>query len=170
MNKRAEQSFSMIQWIGRMLILIMIMFSIIFLMRRFTADTLNVQTVQAEVFANRIFYSSNTFLYYDSDLQKEIPGTFDPKKITDVQFDKSMDYKDTSFIAARFTLYDASKNMVARATHNKESFEHWLPQAQLGLTGKGAFKTSIKSWYVLYVNASEVKKGIVEIEVLLPGN
>jgi len=160
----------MIQWIGRMLLLIMILFSIVFLMRKFTIDTLNVQTVQAEVFANRAFYSSNMFLYYDADLKKEVPGMFDPKKITDIRFDQSMNYDDASFIAARFTLYDASRNTIAQAVHNKESFDRWLPLAQLGVKGKGSFLKSTKSWYVLYANTSEIKKGIVEIEVLLPGN
>ena len=107
--------------------------------------------------------------FFDQDLQREVPGVFDPKKITDAHFDQAMDYKDESFIAARMRLFDISKNEIASATHNKISFERWKPLIGIA-SGQGAITQFRKSWFVLYANGSQLKQGIMEVEVLLPGN
>jgi len=171
MNKKGIESFTMMQAIPRFLFLIVLLFSIIFLVRAFVVDNLNVQSIQAEVFVNKILYSPNSISHNDKELGILIPGLIDPSKIKDETLDNFMDYKDESFIAGKVQLFDANNVEVKSAIYNKKTYERWLPLAQFGKKGIGGVKRIGKSVFVNYIGSDKnILPGTLKFDVLLPGN
>ena len=80
-------------------------FCVVFLIRQFVVSNLNVQDVQAEVFIDRVLYSPNGILYFDSGPQRAVPGLIDTSKLKTEVLDSLMDYKNNNFIAANITLF-----------------------------------------------------------------
>lgn len=169
MNKKSQISTLMTITIPRLLFLVIVLFSIVFLIRQFVVNNLNVQDVQAEVFADRILYSPNGILYYDSSLQRTIPGIIDPLKLKPDILDSLMDYKSKNFIAANITLFDTKNNVVSSAAYNKESYLNWKPIAQSLLKGAGGVKKTAKTVFVNYID-TKLHQGYLKFEVLIPGN
>lgn len=167
MNK-AQVSFTILQTIPRLIFLIIVLFSVIYLVRGYVADNLNVQKVQSEVFINRIIYSPNGISYYDKELETAIPGTIDPSLITDANLDNLMDYKDGSFIAGKITLFDVQSKQIASAIYNEKTYSRWKPLVgQVGIGGISEFKRSV---LVTFVDKDKLKEGILKFEVLMPGS
>lgn len=170
MDKRAQVSFHLLQTIPRFIFLILVLFSVVFLVRSYVADNLNVQDVQAEVFSDRILYSPNGILYFDSDLKRAVPGIIDPSKLNDKQLDNLMDYKDGGFIAANISLVDFNGNFVSSGSYNHQTYSRWNPVALAKIPGSGGVKRFMKSIFVNYYEKNTMKQGLLNFEVLLPGN
>ena len=168
MNKKAQVSFTILQTIPRLIFLIVVLFSVIFLVRGYVVDNLNVQDTQAEVFINRIIYSENGISYYDEELKMTTPGIINPKLITNQNLDNLMDYKDDSFIAGRVILLDIKNIEIASAIYNEKTYNRWTPLiGQKGIGGVTEFKRSIA---VTFIDGVKIRQGILKFEVLLPGN
>lgn len=168
MNKKAQVSFTILQTIPRLIFLIVVLFSVIFLVRSYVIDNLNVQDVQAEVFINRIIYSENGISYYDEEIKTITPGVINPGLITNENLDKLMDYKDDSFIAGKVILLDIKNNKIASAVYNEKTYNRWTPQiVPVGMGGINEFKKTIA---VTFIDEDKIRQGILKFEVLLPGN
>lgn len=167
-SKKGAVAEDVLQYIPRILFLAIAIFSIVFLVRSYIVNSLDVKDVQAEVFMNRILYSPDGISYFDSDLQRIIPGTIDVTKFTDDTLNKLMDYKDDSFIAAKLELSDAANKKIAMASYNGKTFERWLPLR--GETGPGGVKSTIRTYYVNYVQNKMTNQGILKIEMLQQGS
>ena len=168
-NKKGQISTLMTITIPRLLFLIIVLFSVVFLIRQFVVNNLNVQDVQAEVFVNRVLYSPNGILYYDNSIQRAVPGIIDPLKLKSEVLDLLIDYKTNNFIAANITLFDAGGNVVSSSAYNKESYLNWNPIALSRLKGPGGVKRTTKTVLVNYMDA-KLHQGYLKFEVLIPGN
>ncbi len=155
--------------IPRLLFLIIVLFSVVFLIRQFVVNNLNIQDVQAEVFVNKVLYSPNGILFYDNSLQRTVSGIIDPSKLNPEILDLLMDYKTQNFIAANITLFDTNNNIVSSAAYNKESYLNWNPIAQSLLKGSGGVKRTSKTILVNYID-TKLHQGYLKFEVLIPGN
>ncbi len=168
MNKKAQMSFYMLNFIPRIIFLIIVLFSVIFLVRSYVVDNLNVQDVQAEVFVNKILYSPNGILYYDEDLKITVPGKINPSLLTNERLDALMNYRDESFIAGRLILFDKQNKKVVSAFYNEKTYNRWVPL--IGQPGKGGIKEITKSVIVTFIEEEKPKQGFLRFEVLLPEN
>jgi hypothetical protein len=168
---RLGQAFTLINFIPRIIFLAIVGFSIVFLVRSYVVDHLNVQEVQAEVFMHRIMYSPQGIIYFDPELSTAVPGIVDISKVKSNRLDALMNYSDKSFIAGKIEVIDAiTGKTVATATYNNQTYFRWLPVAQVKLPGPGGIKQIVRSTYVLYQANNALTQGILKIEVLLPGN
>ncbi len=170
MDKKGDVSFAVLQSIPRIIFLVVVLFSIVFLIRKYAVDNLDVQDVQAEVFINRILYSSNGILYADKELNTALPGIVDVNLLKNDVLDQLMNYRDDSFIAAKIRLLDSNGQEVASAIYNNQTYYRWLPIANINVQGKGGVKRIEKSILVQYTAGSMTKQGFLNFEVLQPGN
>ena len=168
-SKKAQVSSLMTITIPRLLFLVIVLFSVVFLIRQFVVSNLNVQDVQAEVFIDRVLYSPNGILYFDSGPQRAVPGLIDQSRLKTEVLDSLMDYKNNNFIAANITLFDTKNNIVSSAAYNKESYLNWNPIALSRLQGSGGVKRTTKTILVNYMD-SGLHQGYLRFEVLMPGN
>ncbi len=170
MNKRGD-SFDLLYFIPKMIFLIVVMVLVIYLVSLFVTNSLDVREAQAKVFANKIYYSPNGISYYDSELGKTIPGTIDPKKITNITLENMMNYNSNSFVSGKVTLYDFSLNTIASAKYKDDVYDVWSKMAALKATGEGGITRKSFMTYVNYVDEkSTIQKGMLSVEVLLPGS
>lgn len=167
MNK-AQVSFTILQTIPRLIFLIIVLFSVIYLVRGYVADNLNVQKVQAEVFVNRIIYSPNGISYYDKELETTTPSLIDPKLLTNANLENLMNYKDDTFIAGKVILFDIQDKQIASAIYNEKAYNRWTPLiGQEGIGGVTQFKKSV---LVTFINEGKIRQGMLKFEVLMPGS
>ncbi len=170
MDKKAQESFSILLIIPRMIFLIIVMFSIYFLIRAYVVSKLDVQDVQVDVFINKVLYSPNGISYYDRDLKRSIPGLINPSSITDDNLNKLADYDDSSFISAKIQLIDNDSKEITSALYNGETYSRWLPVATTGVPGPGGYKQTIKSVYVNFLDQNKIREGTLKFDVLIPGS
>ncbi len=168
-HRKGQVSTLMTITIPRLLFLIIVLFSVVFLIRQFVVNNLNVQDVQAEVFIDRVLYSPNGIIYYDNSVQRAVPGIIDPLKLNSDSLNSLADYKNSNFIAANITLYDDKNNVVSSAAYNKESYLNWNPIALSRLQGAGGVKRTTKTILVNYID-TKLHQGYLRFEVLMPGN
>ena len=169
LNKKAQETFTILQSIPRIIFLVVVLFSVVLLVRKFTLDTLNVQEVQSEVFTNRLLYSPNGILYLHPDTKQTVFAVIDPNKITNENIDRLMNYTEEFFIAGQISLFDENNNLVALATHNNRTFNRWLPIARGTSSGSGGVKELNRTTYVQYVEDNKIKTGTLFVTVLQPG-
>jgi hypothetical protein len=170
-DKRA-QAFSLVQALPRLIFLTIVFFSMVFVVRSYVIDSLNVQQVQAEVFMNRILYAPHGILYFDEPLNTTIPGVIDKKRMTNERLDALFNYSSRSFIAAKIELVDAAgTKIIATAVYNNQTYFRWLPIAQTGIAGPGGIKRFERIIFVTYIDEQSMQRsGTLRMEVLLPGN
>lgn len=170
MNKKAQESFTIVQYIPRMIFLIIVLFSVVFLVRSYILENLDVKNTQAELFINRIYYSPNGISYYDTELKRAIPGIVDPKLITNENLDALMNFNDANFIAGKITLFDVQSKAIASAVYNSQTYDRWKPiSQQQGFTGAGAVTRFNRTIVVNFIDEGKEKEGMLKFEVLLPG-
>lgn len=167
LNKKAQESFSLLQTIPRIIFLIVVLFSIVYLIRTYVVTNLNVQETQSEVFMNRIIYSQNGISF--SDELGVNPGIIDPAKITNANLDAMMDYDEETFIAGKVQLVDIDGKEVASGVYNEKTYNRWKPIASVGVSGAGGVSIFTKNMYVNYLVEGSLKPGFLKMEVLLPG-
>jgi hypothetical protein len=169
MNRKGQESYSIVTAIPRIIFLAVALLSVVFLVRGYVVQNLNVQEVQAEVFINRILYSPTGILYFDESLKTAIPMLIYPEKLTNDTLDSMMLYRDDTFIAAKVELYDANKNLIKQAFYNGKTYFRWLPIARTGVKGTGRVNRITRLVNTNYFENGEVKPGIMNFVVLLPG-
>jgi hypothetical protein len=170
MNKKGQISFNGVLYVTRFIFLIVVIISFILLIRHFVVQNLNVQTIQSEVFANRVLYSQDGILYHDDELNRDVPGMIDNKKLTNDTLNNMMNYTDKSFIAAEINLFDINNNKLVTARYNEKTYANWVPIAKTKLEGAGGIKLIKKTQLVNYISEDKIYLGILEFTVLLPGN
>jgi len=168
-NKKAQESFTFLQSIPRIIFLVIVMFSVVLLISKFAVESINVQKLQAEVFTNRFLYSPNGILYLDPDTQQTTFAVIDPAKITNQNLDKLMNYSEEFFIAGQVSLYDQNNNLVSSAIYNNKTFYRWIPIARGDISGQGGVKESNITKSVQYVQENNKKNGLLLVTILQPG-
>jgi hypothetical protein len=170
MNKKAQESLDFLMFVPRFIFLIVVAFSIIFVIRHYVVQNLNVQGVQAEVLENRILYSPNGILYFDENLNREVPGEIDLKKVTNERLDQLINYTDKELISAEVKIQDISGKQIVSAKYNMQTHDRWATIEGLAVQGAGGVKKFTKLQFIQYYSENKLNPGFINFTVFLPGN
>ena len=187
MDKRGLQSFNYLLWIVRIVYLIIVLTSIVLLVRIYSITIVNSETIESNLFVQRLLYAPHGISYYDEELQRVYPGIVDASKIDGTYLTNIIFYKEENkYISAKISLYAAeefSKTIskqseletklrllepLVEATYNEVWYNRWLPRAQSGASGKGGAQKFVKLYPVTLKKDEEMLKAYLVITVVLP--
>lgn len=160
----------------RLIFLIVVFFSVVFLARAFIVEKIDVTEIESKLLVDRIALSSQ-INYVDSDTGRTYVGIIDIGKFTSDDFAKSllnsMYYgKINTEASAKIVLrdLDASQGygVVYKKFYNKELYDEKKVIVEAKLIGAGAAKSLDTSFYVLIKDKDELRRGILNVEAILP--
>ncbi|HLC61469.1 MAG TPA: hypothetical protein VJI52_00445 [Candidatus Nanoarchaeia archaeon] len=174
-NKKSTTTFEVIMWIPRILFLVVLMFAIMLLIRSFVNTTIDSSELQANVFANRVLYSTNAISYVDPDTQRVYPGIVDLDKlksaISDKSLEKSISYgKKNLEIGAKFSVNDMKENKID-FFYNEDFFREQEKIAGSGFTeGPGGAKLYVKNYNIIVQKGSVLTNGVLTMSIVIPNS
>jgi len=167
--------FNVLMWFFKIFFLVIVLFTLILLIRSFIVTELNVFNAESDIFIQRIMLSRDSISYYDVDIDRVYPGIIDLDKFTSATIDKVLNDSvyygtENKKIAASFTLKDESDNVIKSITYNPDYFSRWkeMYEAQW-MNGPGGVGAKAKRFEVL-IKGTELKRGFLEIVVILPNS
>lgn len=166
-NRKGLISFEMIYWIARVMFLIIVIVSIIFLVRMYIKGHTDTESVEMTMMINHFLYSPDSIMYYDEIAGRPMPGIIDIDKLNELTLDRAFYFGEkNTMAAAKIELYDIKNSLVKEAMYNKIYYERWIPLA--GKSGAGAVAEKDFETLVVYKSGKTFNNGIMRIKVLIP--
>jgi hypothetical protein len=181
-GKKGEITFKEIMFMfARLLILLIIFFSIVFISKKYIVVTSDISEIEAEIMHRSIMSNKNSIIYYDSVIDRAYPYVIDAKKFDgtfDQRFEQTFNFgKDQRAFAAKITLYGLNQKPYqydGKATVpvyvNEPYYNIWIDMAKTGFLGPGATTEKTKRYYVNVMDNGIFKSGIVEVSVVIPNS
>jgi len=160
MNKKAETTFSLIDWIPKMILTVIVFVLVVFILESFYKFDLSVEGVRTEVFAYNLF-SSDLINYYDVDIDRLYIGIIDKNKLAN--FDcSSFSYGVNKYYGAKIGIFSSDNNPISEVYCNKNEYDNWI----LFAFDKNKYYFLHKEYYVLIKENNKLSKGKLVIEVI----
>lgn len=175
-NKKGTTTFEILMWIPRLMFLVVVMFTVMYLIRTYVTTTIDISELQANVFVNRVLYSPTSISYFDSDIGRLYPGIIEFDKfesqITEKSLEKSIYYgEDNKEAGAKFILKDLNENKELTAFYNEDFFKEQKKLVDAGYTkGPGGARGYDKKYDVLIFKNKALYRGLLTIEVAIPNS
>lgn len=150
MNKKGVSD--VILWTYRLLILLVVFFSIGFIISQYGVFDVDTKDLEFNVLFNRAIYSKNCLSYED---ERVYPGIIDMDKFNEIVL-KNCFKNDNQGI--KFSL--EGKELFV----NKDFYESNI--FLCNIPGKGGFKCKSKQFFVLIKDKDSVKSGFLNIKVV----
>jgi hypothetical protein len=172
MDKKAT-TFQILMMIPRLVFLVIVMFSIIFLINSYLVESIQIFDAEADLFtANTLYVISDVNNYTNTietgiiDLQDFKSGKIEEK------LNQSIYYGDDNRkIAANITLKDSNKNDLSSFIYNPEKYDEWdIKVKAFWNNGPGGVQSKVNNIYVLIKDGVDLKSGILEIKIIIPNS
>lgn len=172
MNKKAQTKYILL-YIVKMIFLIIVITSIIFLIGFYINVNTSTPTLELQTIYNYIYFSSDTINYVDEATGRNYPGLIDIRKINTENFDATLHYSDEKFAAASVYLYSENYpdkgSQIASAISNIKYYNIWFPLSSVDVEGRGSVNKLEKFQPISYRNFDgSIKRGYLKIIVLVP--
>jgi len=174
MNKRALQSTDIILTIPRMIFTVVAVLTVIFLVRMFVVQQIDIQETHSKLFVNRIIYSPNAISYVDPNTQRSYPGIIDYDIIKDTgrfrdRLENAIHMDKNLLLAAKITItIDKAEDETKSIFFNELWYQRWEPIAMMdGIEGPGGVDRYKYSNYMLVKEGPEYHPARMDVEVLL---
>lgn len=174
--KKAALTFESLMWIPRIIFLVIVIFSIMYLIRSFITTTIDTSELQANLFAYRILYSLNSISYADTDIERLYPGVIDLGKFnqqnTDRFLERTIYYGDkNNEIGAKLLLKDLQDNQEFTTYYNEDFFKEQKKLVDSGYTeGPGGARGYAKNYNVVIREDDSLHQGKLTIDVVIPNS
>lgn len=170
MNKKAD--FDMIVNFFRLLFLIVVFLSILLLSKAFITQKIDIFEVESKLLANRIALSDE-LNFFDENIHRAYIGVIDLQKFVSEDFGKnilnSIYYGEPNLAAsAKLTLKDLDDGQEYAVFYNKGLYNEKKVLVEAKLAGAGAAKRFDTNLYVLIKDGDKFKKGVLNIDAILP--
>lgn len=170
MNKKA--SFDTIVNLFRLLFVIVVFYSILFLAQAFIKQKIDVFDTESKILAHRLALSKE-LNYFDESIGRLQIGVIDLEKFTSNNFEKNLLSelyygKINSESSAKLTLKDLDENEEYETFYNKEIYNEKKVLVEAKLEGAGAAQRLDTNYYVIIRDKDKIKKGVLNIDVILP--
>ncbi|MFW6311982.1 MAG: hypothetical protein ACOC1K_07085 [Nanoarchaeota archaeon] len=169
MDKNGIISLQMMQWVGKLIFLVIVVFSCIFLIRMYMDTDLEVNETEFNVMIYRLLYSKNGISFYN-DVTSEVEAlVIDMSKFEELN--NSIFYgEENSHIAANIVVKDSDNKVLLDWIYNKDKWKIWEIIANLKWPGPGGmYDSGIRKYPVdIMIDENSIKKGIVEIRLIMP--
>jgi len=173
-HKKALQSTDIILTIPRMIFTVIAVLTVIFLVRMFVVQQIDIQETQSKLFVNRLIYSPNTISFVDPNTQRSYPGIIDYAIIKDKGYfrdriENAIHIDNNLLIAAKITVtIDKEEDEIISIIFNDLWYKRWKPVAMMsGIEGPGGVDKFDYSKYMLVKEGSTFYPAILDVEVLL---
>lgn len=167
-------SFNEMYYVIRLIFFMIVVFFIYQLIHSNIKAEVDIFDVESSLVMQRFLFDSNSFSYIDEDTDRQYIGIIDKEKFTKEYYDEVLSKgvyfnSEDPHLSGKLTLKDISGNVINSLIYNKKQYDIWAPIAKAGYTqGRGGIQISTKNFYVLIKDNDELKKGILEIEVIMP--
>ena len=170
MNKKA--AFDTIVNLFRLLFVIVVFYSVLFLARAFIVQNVNIFEVESKLLAHRLTFSSG-INYIDTDIGRIHIGVIDLQKFNSNDIEKnllnSIYYgRINSEASAKLTLKDLDDNLEYEAFYNKELYNEKKVIVESKIIGEGAAQRLDTNFYVLIKDNDKLKNGVLNVDTILP--
>jgi hypothetical protein len=172
LNKKAVL-FEIITMIPRIIFLVIVMFSIIFLIRSAIAYNFSTFDAEANLFTIGAVYSISQI---DQDTGMINSGVidlneFNSGKLSNI-LESSINYgADNKKIAAKLTLKDMKNNVLGYLVYNKDYYNEWEVKARAFWNkGPGGVHDKINKIYVLVNDGTKISGGYLEVYIIVPNS
>ena len=178
MNKKGNVVFNGLMWIIKIIFLVAVLFSLVFLVRSFIVTELDIFNAETDIFVQRILLSRNGVSYIDEDLDRLYPGIVDMDKFLSPDFEDILNHsiyfgEVNKKIASNITLLDEDGDTIRTVIYNPEYFFRWkeMLEAQW-LRGPGGVGGKKKQFQVLIKSAdsADLRPGLLIVEVVIPNS
>ncbi|MBN2457735.1 hypothetical protein JXB31_01230 [Candidatus Woesearchaeota archaeon] len=182
-NRKAELAFKQIMFMfARMLILIIIFFSIVYVTKKHIIATSDITDTEIEIMMQSIMSNKNGLIYYDQTIDRAYPHVIDPGKFRSdvpVNLDNVFSFgADQKIIAANITLFDMdgerymdkNGNPLMSAYINEAYYRTWLDMARSSFIGPGGAVEKTKRYYVHIKEEQGLVPGIVAVSIVMPNS
>jgi hypothetical protein len=163
--KKAMISFEMVYWIARVIFLVVVIVSVVFLTRLYITGHTDTQELEKIMIVNHFLYSPS-LLYFDEFTGRAMLGIIDLKKLDNTLLDSSFNFSEQNKMAAvNITINDLQDKMAGKAFYKKDDYDNFLP-----LVGEGAGSVSRYDFkaYTLYYSGGKINPGTINMIVLIP--
>lgn len=156
----------------RLLFLIVVFLSVLFLARGFITQKIDIFEVESKLLANRIALSDE-LNFFDEKIHRAYTGVIDLQKFVSEDFEKnildSIYYGEHNLAAsAKLTLKDMDDRQEYEVFYNKGLYNEKKVLVEAKLAGAGAAKRFDTNIYVLIKDGDKLKKGVLNIDAILP--
>lgn len=136
---------------------------IIFFAYFFVFKNIKTDTIEREVFFNRLIYSPNGLAYYDEDLGRTYLGRIDLDKFDTEYLENGINYTKNYFFAANITLI--TQKGKSNVYYHEDLYYKLKPLAMAKIKGLGGADRRIKEYIVSYFEDGTLRSGSLRIEV-----
>lgn len=159
-----DAAFNAAIWIGRMMFIIAVVFSILLLTEYFFNLKTETTDLRIGLFINRVFYSPNGISYTSPETGRSYPGIIDLEKFSSGNLEKAMFYGDekgNAIIAAVLTLLDRNDKEIKSIYYNENTHKNIFP-----VSFASGYARDIKKFYVLIYDNGKLKSAKLEMDIV----
>jgi len=175
MNKKGNLVFNTLMWIFKIFFVVIVLFTLVFLIRSFISTELDIFNAEADIFIQRLFMSRNGISFYDENIGRLYPGVIDKNSFLLSNIEDRLNYSiyygiENKRIAANITLMD-SQGTIRSVIYNPDYYDRWKMLVKaLWIRGPGGVRPKTKEFNVLIREEGSFKPGILKIEVIIPNS
>ncbi|MBI2128623.1 hypothetical protein HYU07_00140 [Candidatus Woesearchaeota archaeon] len=159
-----EISFNTVIWIQRILFIVTIVFSILFLITFFFNLKNETTDLRIALFANRILYSPDGITYNSPETDRSYPGIIDLQKFDSAALEKAIFYNDEkgdAVIAAKLRLLDEKGKEIKSLIYNEKTYNNIQP-----ISFASGYARTFKTMYVLMHDNGKFTPAKLEMDVV----
>ncbi len=164
MNKHAEISSDVVEFIIKILILVVVLIFLTIIIRSHFLSTTNASSARLDVVEQKIL-SSPSLIYYNKKLKYYEYGVFDFGNFTDNNLNKTFSITPDEVLAVNLTLIDLNAKERKSAVFNKRFYLDML--AKSTTAGEDAKLKDNVRFPVLVYNKNQFHKGVLEGIILI---
>jgi hypothetical protein len=167
-GKKAMGVGDMGYWMVRILFVVLLLFSMYFVVQIYESKFLDTAETEAMIFKHYMIYNPNALPYRDPYSNRVYPGIVDVNNFNTARLDAAANFgKINNMIAAKIVLFNMSGVVVADAYYNEERYYDWEPLT----IGKGIGAPILKAEddYVLFAGKDgKIKPGVLTMNIIVP--
>jgi len=138
----------------------------------FIVQKIDIADVESKLLTNRILFSSEVN-YFDEEINRLYIVVVDLTKFNSEEFGSKILNeiyygKINSEASAKLTLKDLDENKEYVSFYNEELYNEKKVLVEARLTGIGSARRLDTNYYVLIKDGNELKKGVLNIDAILP--
>lgn len=160
----------------RFIVVCAVAIAMVILVKTFIANDIDIQEMQADIFAYNLLNEKDGLSYYDTSLDRVYPGIilislFQETATLEKKLDARMDYGEHPVVAAELQLFTAEDELLGTAYYNKEWYNRWIVLARVFWEGAGSTTAYAQNKTVLLrSDDGTMKPGILQITVVMPNS
>jgi len=166
---KAQTGYTIVKSFTWFLFLIIVLFSIIFLVKNHITLKADIKDIEADIFYQEVMFTKNGITYQDDLTRRSYPGIIDFNKFNKEVVTKTIYYgPENYFLAANFTLNHTDGKFIKSFLYNEEWYNRWKPLTKRFLPGSGSATLVKKQNYVLVKQQENIFPAILSLEIIYP--